>query len=466
MRMISTFYSKVSSTTKGLIFFLLFFSNSSSAQLWYEFPSDLPYSWHLGFYIANNDTFYTCTNSGQVYRSANGGINWTEVYAPSGIILQAIHFPTNDVGYIAGSNDTYLKSTDGGVTWVPQNLSGLSSSEVYFIDENIGFLSGDGIWKTTNGGANWNQTNLPVGGYGEDVCFIDNSIGYIAGGNIVVKTSDQGGSWSTIRTGPSGVYYRAVDFYDENLGIVVGWTENILRTTDGGVNWTVITPPVVTGNIYDVNFIDANNVYAIAWDYILHSSDGGLTWVSEYITDPQVHHHFDVTPSGKRFVFGDELFTDDADCSSPLPIPMITQNGTSLQASSGFISYEWFFNGIPIPGSNLSEIIISQNGTYTVTGTYANSCPYTSNSFIVNNISIEEIKLLKELTLYPNPTNSYIQIPQNFQSVLIYSLSGEVVFQTANSDEPIYVGDLPKGLYMIKAIDDKGMTFSTKLVIE
>ena len=50
----------------------------------------------------------------------------------------------------------------------------------------------------------------------------------------------------------------------------------VLKTTDGGENWTNINPNDVNGiAVYDVFFVNENTGYAITTDSIYRSTDGG-----------------------------------------------------------------------------------------------------------------------------------------------------------------------------------------------
>lgn len=75
----------------------------------------------------------------------------------------------------------------------------------------------------------------------------------------------------------------AIDFYDQNYGLVVGDQGTILRTTDGGKTWSKI-PIIYSHNLRSVHFISADTAYIGGIDkMILRTSDGGLSW--EYINN-------------------------------------------------------------------------------------------------------------------------------------------------------------------------------------
>jgi hypothetical protein len=69
--------------------------------------------------------------------------------------LFSICFPVHNIGYAAGTNGTFLKSLDGGVSWF--NLlsgTGLDFHYVNFTDHLTGYLAGNNgcILKTIDGG--------------------------------------------------------------------------------------------------------------------------------------------------------------------------------------------------------------------------------------------------------------------------------------------------------------------------
>jgi hypothetical protein len=60
---------------------------------------------------------------------------------------------------------------------------------------------------------------------------------------------------------------------------VVGFEGTILRTTDGGLHWTMQTSGT-TRDLYGVSFIDANTGIVVGTDgTILRTTTGGVTWI-------------------------------------------------------------------------------------------------------------------------------------------------------------------------------------------
>ncbi|MGH1335471.1 MAG: YCF48-related protein [Aureispira sp.] len=104
---------------------------------------------------------------GLVLRSTNEGQDW-EVSRLQGDFFRGIDFPSDDVGYVVGEYGTVYKTTDGGINWTncragnslfanPDKLL----RDIAFVDENTGFLVGTGslVLRTTDGGKTWKKAS-------------------------------------------------------------------------------------------------------------------------------------------------------------------------------------------------------------------------------------------------------------------------------------------------------------------
>jgi photosystem II stability/assembly factor-like uncharacterized protein len=80
---------------------------------------------------------------------------------------------------------------------------------------------------------------------------------------------------------PQGNNLRGASFVDANIGTVVGDYGTIVRTTDGGNNWTV-QGSGTTQNLWAVSFTDVNDGTAVGeGGTVLGTTDGGAHWVPE-----------------------------------------------------------------------------------------------------------------------------------------------------------------------------------------
>ena len=96
--------------------------------------------------------------------------------------LRAISVVNADTAYVVGFNGTILKTTDGGTVWQPLT-SGTTEPlfSVFFIDDTTGWVAGNNIYKTNNGGENWmldySTKTGPIGA--KDMCFINENCGWL-----------------------------------------------------------------------------------------------------------------------------------------------------------------------------------------------------------------------------------------------------------------------------------------------
>jgi hypothetical protein len=151
-------------------------------------------------------------------------------------------FTDINTGYIVGSNDKILKTTDSGDTWIPltTGTTGAIFSCVRFADANTGFVAGGQtgnesfILRTDDAGAHWTPQPTGTSNYLNTVRFTDPANGFAAGDlGTIVKTTDGGAHWAVLNSGTTK-NLRAIAMQSSTLGHAVGDTGTILRTVDGG----------------------------------------------------------------------------------------------------------------------------------------------------------------------------------------------------------------------------------------
>jgi len=107
---------------------------------------------------------YIGTEPGEVYKSIDGGQNWTNSSMNenfgSGVTAIEVHF-SNPLIVFAGGNDGIFRSIDGGGTWVnvmPETNLNVNEILINSGNDQIIFAATDkGLYRSINGGTNWNQ---------------------------------------------------------------------------------------------------------------------------------------------------------------------------------------------------------------------------------------------------------------------------------------------------------------------
>lgn len=276
----------------------------------------------IRFHPTNSSTIYVGTGAGGLWVSTNNGTSWstnTNALPVLGCSDLAINPSNPSIMYLAtgdiDAGDTesigVLKSTDGGVTWLPTSLTFSVSQQrrigrllINPLNPNILFAAtSNGIYRTNNAGNTW---NIVRSGSFKDMEYKpgDTATVYAVTASGFHKTTTGGntvGAWSTITNGIISSNVRmcvSVTPADPNYVYVLNSASNngyggVFRSTNSGTSFTSMsTTPNIFG--WQPNGSDAGGQgwYDIAMgvsptnkDEIIcggvntwKSLDGGATW--------------------------------------------------------------------------------------------------------------------------------------------------------------------------------------------
>lgn len=247
---------------------------------------------------------------------------WAPQKSGTGARLRGLAVVDQNVVWASGTQGTYVRTTDGGVTWIAGTVpgaSGLDFRDVHAIDQHRAFLLsiGEGeksrIYQTIDGGATWalRFTNRDPRGFLDAIAFWDTDHGIAMGDAVdgrftILTTGDGGATW---KSSPGAQMPLALKgegaFAASGTCLVVQGERNawfgtggaavarVFRSTDRGQNWTVHETPVTAGKpsagIFSLAFRDALHGIAVGGDYkapeqatrlVAKTSDGGLTWTT------------------------------------------------------------------------------------------------------------------------------------------------------------------------------------------
>lgn len=276
---------------------------SDGGQNWVPVPA--PFGSTISGIDGIGDKIWIAGNSGLLATSDDLGSTWDLITRMPSASLYGFTFPSENIGYAAGFDGVFIKTTNGGANWKGGYLTvgfrTLNIQDIFFLNENIGFAahSYQMVSKTTNGGVTWNaiipDTNAATV-TSSAVFFVNENLGFVAGRvasnvDVIYRTTDGGNSWSS-QTNQLARNPQSVAFSNENKGIVVADGLKAIYTTNGGINWSQsqflnIPTGWETANLRKVIFINENDAIAVGDKIILKSRNGGATF--EYIpTNSQV----------------------------------------------------------------------------------------------------------------------------------------------------------------------------------
>jgi hypothetical protein len=214
-----------------------------------------------------------------VATSTNGGVTWSaaSISLPITIISVILKDPvTPTTLYAAGSGPSgVLKSTDDGATWLPAN-SGLGGNDVRDLLALTGMLFAAtdlGLYTSTNGGSSWTLVSNMYYFSALAASTDTNPVIYGAWGSSVYFSSDNGANWSSASLGAS-VNKLAVS----GSTVYAATSKGLYKSTDGGVNWSLAG---LAGYVLNTIFIDPANsstLYAGTISGAFKSTDGGTNW--------------------------------------------------------------------------------------------------------------------------------------------------------------------------------------------
>jgi len=209
-----------------------------------------------------------------------------------------LEFPSAQIGIAGGA---FLSAnffgrgaytTNSGNNWlislVPDSLRVMV--EIKFINLTTGYCAGAYNLNTTSHTIEMIKYDkrtfrvLP----GQNIDLVDNYKG------LFMKSTNSGQSWFTYGSLPSSVYYLlALHFVNSTTGFAAasfdfsgGVDDRVIKTTNAGQSWTVLTMPENINNLSDIYFIDMNTGFAVGYDVvsdtgrgvILKTTNAGISW--------------------------------------------------------------------------------------------------------------------------------------------------------------------------------------------
>ncbi|MFC1897940.1 FlgD immunoglobulin-like domain containing protein [Candidatus Cloacimonadota bacterium] len=297
-------------------------------------------------FAAATGTLFSPNEERGIYRSDDGGITWDRklFVTDSTAAIDLVQHPTNpDILYASmwermrgrsyrrsgGYSSGIYKTTDGGDTWL-ELTNGLPDSDgvgriglaiaesnpdvlyAFYDQQPVGGYSFLGIFKTSDGGDSWIQTN---------------------DGNIDDMNSSFGWYFGQVRVDPA----------DEDRAYALGVA--LCRTENGGDNWEIIAD---YGNTYEIHVDHHAMVIDETTGRIVEGNDGGLYTSIDYGNNWDKINNLPMT----------QFYDIEIDYLNPERLYGGTQDNSTIRTMTGALD-DW-------------EVILGGDGFYSVVD-YTNS---------------------------------------------------------------------------------------------
>jgi len=239
---------------------------------------------NVAWILGDNGTVMRTTNGGNLWSSASGGAFGTDYISGIEAVSENLSFVNINPGF--QSTTQIYRTTDGGVNWnivFTQNPGFINS--IHMFDETNGIAVGNPspagsnwtILRTTDAGANWariatepTSIGTEIGSNLEGISVIGSHIWFTSQAGRIYHSANDGVSWNYYSLPITGFMPR-MHFNDTLNGLVSAFGTDQIRTTDGGVTWAISgTAGGITG--YDNTFLVSIR------NHILKSADNGNNW--------------------------------------------------------------------------------------------------------------------------------------------------------------------------------------------
>ncbi len=256
-------------------------------------------------------------------RTRDGGASWSPMRQVRANRLNAVRMASSTTGWAGGADPYLLKTTDGR-NWTDHTpMGGIVTLDL--VDAQRAWVLTNVLQRTTDGGASWATYEAPAT---SDMDFVNATTGWLVGGSSIYRTTDGGQSWTTQYT-DNNYSMRRVSFVDAQHGWVLGtrgFSQSqsdrlLLRTTDGGANWSQAAVFGFGWYTPDISFVDATHGWGIdgvddpyfPLARLSRTTDGGASWQSVR-EGWELYRAVDFLNSQEGWVVGDSgliLYTTD-----------------------------------------------------------------------------------------------------------------------------------------------------------
>lgn len=389
---------------------------------------------------------------------------WQTVFDSSDYSFSDVYFINNDTGFVAGyhsgnghSGGAVLRTMNGGQTW-DRTLLPIMIMSIQFVSDSVGFAGGQdgGVFKTTNMGNTWNYAGTIQPSFSDlsSLYFINSQLGYaLAFSGNINQTIDGGTNWVPHFPSAGASYFPGTSkfaFVDSLTGYVAHsdnglFTTNqgsaISKTIDGGSTWTDLSIP---SNFYPYScfFFDSLSGFAVGYHgKVSKTNDGGLTWATpDSLCIYPLYDIAFVNDSIGYITGGNNIYVNPS------------TNGIIYKTKDRGITWQIMENGY---SDGLTKLNFPSDSIGYAVGMNGIILKLTSANQV--NVSVQTLTNSRaRLNVFPNPASSSITINLNRgKKILIVNLLGEIILEKdfstdSNLKVEVDISSLSSGIYFIK----------------
>jgi photosystem II stability/assembly factor-like uncharacterized protein len=233
---------------------------------------------------------------GQVAFTSNGGSSWQTASVPTSAAVIDTSWPSATSGYALDASGGLFSTANGGASW--QTLSAgagpptravlaLPNGRAVVLVGPVGVKVsvGGGPFQSVSGGPAA-RASLNAGELVGNVV-----LAWGNGGRALLISSNAGSSWRAIKLPSKKTRVQQVSFPSTSVGYLLDTSGHLWRTANGGRSWHE-SLSVGTAQLGNLTFGSPTSGYLRAGGfggdssdaYVLHTGDGGRTWVPQAVS--------------------------------------------------------------------------------------------------------------------------------------------------------------------------------------
>jgi len=259
-----------------------------STGVWTELNPKVPRVDYMGLHFVNKDTGWAVGVLGTIIKTTDGGNSWKTITSNTTTLLLKVHSYNGEIVIVTGYDGTILRSIDGGINFT-QVISGVGNGRdlwgAKMLNDSVGWVCGTNqtLLKTTDAGQSWQMVTAGLNQHYWSLDFLNEEFGMIAcGGGIVLKTTNGGNTWIQTQAGDTRALYT-IDIIDSlHVAAAGGSYGKNVYSSDGGTTWIQNPDLIYENGVNCIVFINADTGYAIGENWAIRKTEnrGQIWWAS------------------------------------------------------------------------------------------------------------------------------------------------------------------------------------------
>lgn len=398
------------------------------------------------------------SSGNKIFYSSNGGSTWTNY--SNGLP----NIPVNCIVYSNNSTQALYAGTDVGVyyreasmtSWIPY-FTGLpniivNDMEIYYPTGKLRAATyARGVWETS---LYSNPSSFPAAAF--NTAFSPGCFGTPLQFNDLSSNAPTSWNWSFPGGSPTSSSSQNPNVTYTSTGI---YSVTLISTNINGASTPYTTTISIVGTP-TLSAVPASVCNGQTGSIGVNSNATVINWqtgqVGSFISvTNSISTIYSFTASlGACNAIGNSTLFVNPTPSTPTVIIGAGVLSTTVVAST----YQWYLNGSPIAGETSNTIIPTQDGFYSVWAANG-SCAQSSQPVQIVLTTLKEEAVLNNIILYPNPTKDWLTLMFNvtLNTDVYYEIEnnlGQIItkskFKIANNEAKINTQWLAQGVYYIK----------------